>query len=670
MSRKVLEKKLKDYLRKRNPQALRFLVKVKQQWRKKKLQQQFKAIQVRSDAGDAALLDKATHDCLFDFEWYNSRSLHQFGDASSAFADYCRKSQYSNVSPSAKFDTEDYMRRNLDVYFSGIGALEHYLYAGQKEGREIHSVKPLWQPSQSLPIDLADNSYKNMQIALCLHIYYKDFIGRFATLLKSLPIKVDIYVSVAHPTWVEEVHSVFGRCPEAREIHCAVSTNRGRNFGPLLVEFSERLKHYDLVGHLHSKKSLYSGREQTQWSDYLNEYLLGDAGVIRGILQLFAHNDDLGMFFPTSYWLMPSWVNHWTMNKQAARHYLEKWNIALEEDFLAYPVGGMFWARPAALQQLFDQAWSYSDFPEEPLANDGSELHALERLLPLLVKHNGYKPFFYHPPTGQFTLDKGYIYTQYHQPLSEYANQLHNADIASFDLFDTLLQRRYYQPDYAKLKVGQLLFGAGIVPSAQQFVKERNQAEFECRQSRQFSGDVGLVEVYQHLAATIDLPAEPDAMAELEFEMDLEECQPKEEVLALFNSLIEGGKKVLLISDTYYSAAQIERLLYHIGARHPDQIWVSSENGLRKDNGSLWRELAGKTVDKGIKVAHIGDNVVADAQIPGDFGFQSLHILNPIDKWQAMGLPGGLAHDEMQEPEIKKWGRLICANGRYPLLKY
>ena len=214
------------------------------------------------------------------------------------------------------------------------------------------------------------------------------------------------------------------------------------------------------------------------------------------------------------------------------------------------------------------------------------------------------------------------------------------------------------------------MFAAGIVPSAQQFVKERNQAEFECRQSRQFSGDVGVVEVYQRLAATLDLPAEPDAMAELEFEMDLEECQPKEEVLALFNSLIEGGKKVLLVSDTYYSTAQIERLLYHIGARHPDQMWVSSENGLRKDNGSLWRELAEKTIAKGIKVAHIGDNVVADAQIPGDFGFQSLHILNPIDKWKAMGLPGGLAHDEMYEPEIKKWGRLICANGRYPLLKY
>ena len=50
----------------------------------------------------------------------------------------------------------------------------------------------------------------------------------------------------------------------------------------------------------------------------------------------------------------------------------------------------MFWARPQALRVLFDQQWSWEHYPEEPLPYDGTRLHALERLLPFVVKHHGF----------------------------------------------------------------------------------------------------------------------------------------------------------------------------------------------------------------------------------------------------------------------------------------
>ena len=50
----------------------------------------------------------------------------------------------------------------------------------------------------------------------------------------------------------------------------------------------------------------------------------------------------------------------------------------------------MFWARPEALKPLFELKLDLSEVPVEPLPLDGTSLHALERLLPLVVEKAGY----------------------------------------------------------------------------------------------------------------------------------------------------------------------------------------------------------------------------------------------------------------------------------------
>jgi lipopolysaccharide biosynthesis protein len=48
-----------------------------------------------------------------------------------------------------------------------------------------------------------------------------------------------------------------------------------------------------------------------------------------------------------------------------------------------FPVGSMFWARPSVLRPLLDAGFTVEHYPEEPLAYDGTILHALERALGL-----------------------------------------------------------------------------------------------------------------------------------------------------------------------------------------------------------------------------------------------------------------------------------------------
>ena len=57
---------------------------------------------------------------------------------------------------------------------------------------------------------------------------------------------------------------------------------------------------------------------------------------------------------------------------------------------LNFPVGSMFWARRGALSDLYDLGLNWEDYPIEPLKYDGTILHAIERLLPLIAEKNGY----------------------------------------------------------------------------------------------------------------------------------------------------------------------------------------------------------------------------------------------------------------------------------------
>lgn len=56
-----------------------------------------------------------------------------------------------------------------------------------------------------------------------------------------------------------------------------------------------------------------------------------------------------------------------------------------------FPVGTMFWCRPMASRPLFELGLSWDDYPPEPLPIDGTILHAIERLLPFIAQHEGYR---------------------------------------------------------------------------------------------------------------------------------------------------------------------------------------------------------------------------------------------------------------------------------------
>jgi FMN phosphatase YigB (HAD superfamily) len=607
----------------------------------------------------------ATREGLFNLDWYQSH-YGSFAHPLKAFEDYLDKSRYCNVNPSALFDTETYMRSNVDVYHHGLSPLLHYMYHGRYEGRVSSPALQRWQPVNEL-IPTESGRWREQKIAICLHVFYANTLKKFANSLRQFPVNVDVFVTVASDEIAEQVKKQFSKIERVNKLKVVVSPNRGRNFGPMLVEFGKKLLEYDLMCHLHSKKSLYSGREQTQWFDYLTQYLLRDKHLVKSILRLFDKNPDCGMYYPTSFWMMPSWVNNWTCNKSFAEGFVKEWDIDISQDFVNYPVGGMFWARPKALEPLLSRSFSYEDFPEEPLPNDGSWLHALERILGLLAEKQGYKQFFYYPPAGQFTSDKSQIFAQYYKPPEQLFNELNNFEIVSFDIFDTVLRREFTEPDYAKFKLGRILTELDVFNNPNEFVDARNKAEFKVRKAKKFKGDVCITEVYKELGMQLKWDKIQAAnYMHLEFELDLDMVKPKDEMVGLVNKLSDSGREIWFVTDIYYTQTQVERMLRKIGLTIPFKLMVSSNLGKRKDAGTMWVFIKEKLEKLQKSYIHVGDNVRSDAQICGDFGLANMHILNPKDKWQASGFKSLKNEAQVDENEVLKWGKLMSNNGRYP----
>jgi lipopolysaccharide biosynthesis protein len=170
-----------------------------------------------------------------------------------------------------------------------------------------------------------------------------------------------------------------------------VVPNSGRDIGPFITEFGAALLQYDVIGHFHTKKSLHVNPNSNlvrNWGNHLMETLLGEQHQAAGtIIAAFANDPKLGLVFADD----PHLIG-WDKNLPFAKSLSQRLGLSvLPEQFFSFPVGTMFWARPAALKALFELGLKWNDYPTEPLPIDGSMLHALERLLPSIVECAGYR---------------------------------------------------------------------------------------------------------------------------------------------------------------------------------------------------------------------------------------------------------------------------------------
>jgi lipopolysaccharide biosynthesis protein len=170
-----------------------------------------------------------------------------------------------------------------------------------------------------------------------------------------------------------------------------VVPNRGRDIGPLITEFGgQLLADCDIVGHIHTKKTAENNDPEMGrvWREFLLDNLVGGREpMAMRIVRRMEADRDLGLVFPDD-----PHVWGWTDNKRIAAAVAADLGISdLPDKHFWFPIGTMFWARVQAIAPLLKLPWDWDDYPDEPLAADGTSLHAIERLLPVVAKEAGYR---------------------------------------------------------------------------------------------------------------------------------------------------------------------------------------------------------------------------------------------------------------------------------------
>lgn len=294
-----------------------------------------------------------------------------------------RSGQYRRK-PYAEFHPGIYQEEK-NLFGKDEDPLAHFIKSGKPEGRWKSQVFHASKKSPKIC-----NKFK---VALHIHAFYPDMLSEIIRRLERNKTKPDLLISV--PESQKDSKLISSIQKYKGKIEFSVVENRGRDLAPFLTDFAPKiLQQYEIIGHFHTKKSLILGNSiiSKKWIQFLLENLLGGKlPMVDLIMTQLAQNPSLGLVFPND-----PHVNGWDDNFVSAQKILQRLKITHFYREFNFPIGNMFWARTAAIQSLLNLKLTRADYPKEPLPNDGSLLHALERITPFVVEKEGYQIMMTH----------------------------------------------------------------------------------------------------------------------------------------------------------------------------------------------------------------------------------------------------------------------------------
>lgn len=198
--------------------------------------------------------------------------------------------------------------------------------------------------------------------------------------------------------------------------------------------------------------------------------------------------------------------------------------------------------------------------------------------------------------------------------------------IASFDCFDTLLWRGTQNPAdvFCELARDATFTKYGFSGLT------RSKAEIAARRRRFENGlapEVTLEEIYQELLP-VEWPTEVSACVEAELAVEVSFGFTFSPIVDMMRAAKRRDMQVIVVSDTYFSAGQLRRLLLTIDpdlTHLIDFIFCSSDYRVSKTHG-LWTCVLDELAVSASSVLHVGDNAAADVAAAGALGIDALYF--------------------------------------------
>ncbi len=203
-----------------------------------------------------------------------------------------------------------------------------------------------------------------------------------------------------------------------------------------------------------------------------------------------------------------------------------------------------------------------------------------------------------------------------------------DAELVSFDIFDTLLIRTTIFPDEVFRLVEARAQKTGI--AAEGFARARLQAQTLMSNPR-------LVDIYTAVKELMGIEADIcKRLMQLELEVENNVVCAREAVREAFYYARAHHKRVFLLSDMYLPKDTLKQMLADNGITGYEQLVVSCEERLLKSEGLF--ELLVATGVSPKRIVHIGNSIEDDIYPAQERGFKTVLVPSPCDLARACGI--------------------------------
>ena len=230
------------------------------------------------------------------------------------------------------------------------------------------------------------------KVAIQVHLFYIDLIKDIINKTNNIPVKFDLYISIIYQKKYDYIKNYIKKFSKANQFEILIVQNKGRDVLPFLSQIKTKYRFYKYICHIHTKKTKYPKTIGLLWRNYLYNNLLGNIKIVSEILFDFEKNKKLGFIFPETYIGV---LKFSLIVTNLTKRWMEFLSSKLFPNcklggFFDFPAGNMFWAKTAAIYQIFTKDLS-EYYPNESAKKSFTIMHAIERIWLYLVKFNYFK---------------------------------------------------------------------------------------------------------------------------------------------------------------------------------------------------------------------------------------------------------------------------------------
>lgn len=211
-----------------------------------------------------------------------------------------------------------------------------------------------------------------------------------------------------------------------------------------------------------------------------------------------------------------------------------------------------------------------------------------------------------------------------------------------FDCFDTLVRRTVYPPDLSILTACESAareLSALIECNAEELFRFRQRVTMGLRLEMgrgDADPEVRLIEIWSETLKRL-LGAEHPELArrlcELELNVDISLLEPMPGAAEALETLQASGKRLFVLSDTYYEADQLKKLLESTGLlSYFEEVYSSCTVRRGKYSTGLFSHVLKDKDLESSEVLHVGDHPVSDYKAAGRLGISSFLYWNAAER--------------------------------------